>query len=109
MALKIRAANPKRSPPFNRSSPADLFSAYTEYVVVASCRVLVAFWFLAFRQLDAVPRYLFIRKQAQQMRDTVEPRAAFVVSGHDVPRRDFRISCGDHLVPRARVVVPAPM
>src|ERR1700730_18016455 len=84
-------------------------SVYIRDIIVAPCRFLVAFWLLPFRQPDARPRGLFIWNQAQQMRDTVEACAAFVISGHDVPRRDFSISCGDHHVPCARVVVPAPM
>src|SRR5258708_15009538 len=70
-------------------------------------RLLVTFCFLAAGQLDLVALYFAIRNDAQQVRDTVEPRAAFVVRIDDVPRCGLGVGGLQHRVPGAREVIPA--
>ena len=71
-----------------------------------SRRLLIAVRFLSLRQPDSSTRQAFVWNQAQKVRYAVELSAPLVVPHHDIPGRNFGISCGEHLIPRARVVPP---
>src|SRR5262245_58696407 len=42
-------------------------------------------------QLDLIARHLFVRDQAQEVRDAVQPASALVVGPDDVPGARFRV------------------
>jgi hypothetical protein len=77
------------------------------HVLIISGRLSVAAGLLSLRQSNSFAQYIFVRNQAEQMRDAVQPRAALVVCLHHVPWRDSAVRRGHHLVARTRVIVPA--
>src|SRR5215469_9839862 len=86
----------------------DLMSVHLGYVLVgAVAGFLVALRLLPLGELDLVALDLLVGDQAQEMRDTVEAGAPLIITVHDVPGRERRVSRLEHVVPGAREIVPA--
>jgi hypothetical protein len=64
-------------------------------------RVVVSILFVAIWQLDRLTGLGLVGKQAQEMRNNIEPRAPLVVRSHDMPWRKFGVRRPQHQVPGA--------
>ena len=60
------------------------------------------------RDLRQVYADLLVGYAVEQMPDQVQPRTAFVVSGHNVPRRLWRVRGFEHALVCSRIIPPAP-
>ena len=70
-------------------------------------RLDIAVSLLPLRQCRLIARQLLVRDLLQKVGDDVQPGAPLVVGAHDMPRRPGGVGGLEHVVARARIVVPA--
>jgi len=68
--------------------------------------VVVEVFFGSVGQLHLFPWQFLVGNQAEKMRDEIQPRAAFIVGPHNMPRCVFCICRFQHLIPRAGIRIP---
>src|SRR5262245_66169173 len=76
-------------------------------VLVGVVRLAVAVRLAALGQLHLLARRLLVRNRIEKVVDDVQPAAPLVVGARDVPGREVGVGRLEHLVARARVIVPA--